>query len=274
MRDDDRRISINQFMFPHTELHELATWCMRDGVSGIGVLRDTVSRLGAARTRTVLDDTGVVPTSLCVFLGLVAAEAPQRRALLDEARRAVDDANTLGAPLVVVAGGPGPGLDLWEARKQFADQFRTLDAYATQVSGRLLLEPLNPAAVHLSAVTGLSHTTAILDECLSSGLLLDLWHAWTDPGLEATIDTQAADLHVVHVSDWPAQPEQIFQRAVPGEGLINLSSLATRLTSGGFSGWWELEVFADPRFPAHDDKRLYAEALQGLRSVLGTADDI
>lgn len=268
---DEPRLSVNQFMVPDTDLRGLADWCARDGLDGIGVLRDTVDRLGARTVRGILDDAGVVPTSVCVFLGLVAPTAARRRVLLDDARRAADQATELGAPLVVVAGGPSPDLPLTEARAQFATQFADLAGHAAHQGGRLLLEPLHPAAVHLSAVTSLSDAVSLVRSTPGTGLVLDLWHMWTDPGFSTMASDCVRELEMIHVADWPAEPTRIHQRERPGKGIMDLPAHIGRLITSGYRGWWELEVFATAPAEGTGDESLYQESLQGLRDVLARA---
>ncbi|MFB6718604.1 sugar phosphate isomerase/epimerase family protein [Kribbella sp. NPDC056345] len=262
------RLSVNQFMAAETSFADLLDWSERRQVTGIGVLRSTVDKFGTATVRSMLADHGVTPTSLCVFLGLVHPEASVRRTLLTDAAKALDDAREIGAPLVVVAGGPSPGLPLAEAKAQFVDQLLALDGYAAANGGELLLEPLNPAAVHLSCLTSLAESISVLETCRATGLVIDFWHSWTDPDLHAVLETHANRLSVVHVSDWPLDPVVAFQREIPGRGLIDLTNLVAALRRAGFAGWWELEVFAETEYTPRGDGALLTASLEGLRTAL------
>ncbi|MEW2167475.1 sugar phosphate isomerase/epimerase family protein [Streptomyces sp. NPDC007084] len=268
---DEPRLSVNQFMVPDTDLRELADWCARDGLGGIGVLRDTLDRLGARTVRGILDDAGLAATSVCVFLGLVAPTAARRRVLLDDARRAADHATELGAPLVIVPGGPSPDVPLADARAQFATQFADLARHTAHGGGRLLLEPLHPAAVHLSAVTSLADAVSLVRSTPGTGLLLDLWHMWTDPDFSVIASDHAREGEMIHVSDWPAEPTRIHQREIPGKGIMDLPTHVGGLIASGFRGWWELEVFATDPAAGMGDESLYQESLKGLRDVLARA---
>jgi sugar phosphate isomerase/epimerase len=261
------RLSVNQFMVADLSLRELAEWCTRNGVSGIGVLRGTVQRLGASKVAAVLAAHSVVPTSVCVVLGLIDADPARQRERIADAMAAVEDAARLDVPLVVVVGGPMPGLPLARARQQAHEAVAQLAGYADRRGARLLLEPLHPSAVHLSAFTSLREAAECAAGLPAVGLVLDTWHLWTDRDLYADIERDGKLLDVVHVADVPAKPAS-DERAVPGNGLIDLVGIARQVLATGFAGWWEIEVLCTRPHRRYRPHELLDRSLAGLRQVL------
>ena len=49
----------------------------------------------------------------------------------------------------------------------------------------------------------------------------------------------------IHVSDWREPPRSVGDRLIPGDGPIPLAEIFAALESGGFDGWYELEIFSD-----------------------------
>jgi sugar phosphate isomerase/epimerase len=264
------RLSVNQFMVAELSLPELAGWCNRNGVSGIGVLRSTVQRLGASTVAAVLAPHGVVPTSVCVALGLIDADPARQRARVEDAMAAVDDAARLGVPLVVVVGGPMPGLPLARARQQAQEAVAELAGYADRWRARLLLEPLHPSAVHLSAFTSLREAAECAAGLPAVGLVLDTWHLWTDRDLYTSIERDGGLLDIVHVADVPAEPAP-DERAIPGDGLVDLVGIARQVLATGFAGWWEIEVLGTRSHRRYPALELLNRSLAGLRQVLCAA---
>ena len=264
------RLSVNQFMVADLPLPELASWCRRNGVTGIGVLRDTVRRLGADTVATTLAAHGVVATSVCVALGLIDADPARQRARIADATAALDDAAKLGVPLVVVVGGPMPGLRLAQARQRAGEAVAELADRAGRCDARLLIEPLHPSAVHLSAFTTLREAATCAAGRPEIGVVLDTWHLWTDPDLYASIGRYGGFVDIVHVADQPVDPAP-DEREIPGDGVIDLVALARTVLACGFAGWWELEVLSARLRDGCTAIELLDRSLAGLRRLLRAA---
>lgn len=234
------RTAVNQFMAHALSLEALAATARDLGVDGVGVFRPCLDELGPAAVSLILSRAGLRPTSVCVVLGLTGTDRDQRRARVEDARRALRQASDLSAPLVIVAGGPG---DRPASRVlgEFEDQLAVLAADADREGARLLLEPLHPALTHLSVLTSLRDACQVASRYRHVGVVLDTWHVWSEPGLLETARAHAGRIDVVHISDWRPGPFT-ERRALPGEGVMNLAALGSALRGVLTDVWWEVEV--------------------------------
>ena len=126
-------------------LRQMIEACARHDVRGISPWRDKLAELGVDEAARLIRQHGLTVTGLCRGGMFPAADAAGRRAALEDNRRAVDDAATLGAQcLVLVVGGIVPGTrDLPGARQMVFDGISELLEYA-RGKVPLAIEPLHP----------------------------------------------------------------------------------------------------------------------------------
>jgi len=241
------RVSVNQFMVPQLGLDELCRACRDHGVSGLGVLRSTLDELGPAKIGHILADHGLTPTSVCVVLGLTAADPDERRSLFASALAVLNAAAELGVPTVIVAGGPGPGLPLRSATHQAVDAIAALDGHAHRIGARILLEPVHPMMVGQSVLTSFRQAAELAETLSATGVVLDTWHVWSEFDLDESIGRHSGVLDVVHLADWQAGTEPSLDRALPGDGIADLAALCGRIkeAAGDREPWWEIEVLSE-----------------------------
>jgi sugar phosphate isomerase/epimerase len=77
------------------------------------------------------------------------------------------------------------------------------------------------------------------------GLLVDFWHIWDQPGVEQEIVTYGDRIIGVQVNDSAPGAKGWFDRALPGEGEMDLDGLLGALGEANYDGWYELELFSD-----------------------------
>src|SRR5437764_13671858 len=86
------------------KLPDIIAGCVRHGIRGIAPWRDQVAATGLAETAQRIRDAGLTVTGLCRGGMFPAVDREGRRAALDDNRRAIDEALTIGAhclPMVV-----------------------------------------------------------------------------------------------------------------------------------------------------------------------------
>lgn len=258
------KTAVNQFMAHALSLETFAATARDLGVDGVGVFRPCLEELGPAAVSLILDRAGLRPTSVCVVLGLTGADGERRRARVEDARRALRQAGDLGAPLVIVAGGPG---DRPASRvlAELEDQIAILAADADREGVRLLLEPLHPALAHLSVLTSLRDACRVASRYRHVGVVLDTWHVWSEPGLLETARAHAGSIDVVHLSDWRPGPFT-ERRALPGEGVMNLAALGSALRDVLMDAWWELEVIDEDAAGPEPQRQLMRDGVRAARA--------
>jgi sugar phosphate isomerase/epimerase len=262
------RLSVNQFMVPKLTLDELCRSCRQHEVAGIGFLLAAVEETGPAHIARLAARHGIKPTSLCVVMGLTAAASEARSAKLSAAFGALEAAAELEVPVVIVAGGPEPGLTLADATAQAIDALSVLDARAAALGTRALVEPLHPMLVQQSAITSVRQAITISGQLRACGVVLDTWHVWAEFGLDATLSAHGSAIDIVHLSDWAASPPSL-DRELPGSGIIDLAQLAAQIGTAtkGKRLWWEIEVLSASLTRRHSQLDLLALCVQRTRDL-------
>src|SRR4029079_15481841 len=113
-----------------------------------------------------------------------ALTASERAARLDDNRRAIDDAATLGAEVLVLVCGASEDRDISAARAMVADGIAAIAPYAAECGVRLGIEPLHPAfAAERSCITTMRERLLIAEQYKPSnvGVVVDVYHVWWDP---------------------------------------------------------------------------------------------
>src|SRR4051794_12705042 len=134
MRDfsqDHRWLSLNTATVrKQGDLVAIIEACARHGIRAIDPWRDQVAFVGLERAARAVRDAGLDLTGYCRG-GMFTADAAHRIEARDDNRRAIDEANALGAPrIVLVVGGlplySPPGIpaskDIPAARSQVHDR--------------------------------------------------------------------------------------------------------------------------------------------------------
>jgi len=218
------------------------------GVAGITVWRQHLEPQGAAESGNMLRDSGLTVVSLCRGGFFPATTDDGRAEALDDNRRAVDEAAAIGAPLVVLVCGAVPGMPLAEGRKQIADGVAAIAPYAKQAGVKLSIEPLHPMYADCrSAVNTLGQANDMVEQLEHPmvGVTVDVYHLWWDPDLEREIARAGDTIFSFHVSDWRTPTRDILKdRALMGDGCIDIPRIRGWVETAGFSGYNEVEIFS------------------------------
>ena len=191
-----------------------------------------------------------------------APDEAGRQAALDDNRRAIDECHGLGAPVLVLVCGAVPGMPLSEGRKQIRDGIAAVADYAKEAGVKLGIEPLHPMYADCrSAVNTLGQANDMCYEINHSniGVVVDVYHLWWDPDLEAQIKRSAAAgrLLTFHVCDWRTPTEDMLNdRGLMGEGCINIREIRGWVEEAGFTGYNEVEIFSNRLWETDQDQFL------------------
>jgi len=221
------------------------------GVKGVTVWRQWLERRDIGKVGRSLKAAGIEVVSLCRGGFFPAADAAGRRRAIDDNLKALDEAQALGAPLIVLVCGATPGQPLDVSRAQIADGIAAVLDRAHEANVRLGVEPLHPMyADSRSAVNTLRQANDMCDQLNSPlvGAIVDAYHVWWDPDLESQIRRcgQAGRIFAFHVSDWRTPTEDMLNdRGLMGEGCIDVRQIRGWVEESGFDGFVEVEVFSN-----------------------------
>ena len=246
------KLSINQITTRGLSLPDAVDAYARAGVDGISPWREHIEEHGTARAVRLFRESGLEVPSLCVC-GLFTREpVSERRAILDDARRVIDMAHELGAPTVVtVAGGLLPeSRQIGDARAYILECLEEIAAYAALADVKLGLEPLHPMnAAEFSLLSTLAQAngwSARLGP--ATGVIVDVYHTWWDPELAQGIEEAGRNgtLLGFHVSHWLVPTTDLmYDRGLPGDGVIDLCGIGEAMVRAGYDGWLEAELFSE-----------------------------
>ncbi|ELS53413.1 putative Xylose isomerase domain-containing protein TIM barrel [Streptomyces viridochromogenes Tue57] len=261
------RFSINQMTVKQLSLPELADACGQLGITGVGLWREPVQSHGLEATAKLVRDAGLTVTTLCRGGFFTAIDPKERAQALDDNRRAVDEAATLGTDvLVLVSGGlPAGSKDLHGARERIADALGELGPYAEERGVKLAIEPLHPMYASDRCVVSTLGQALDLAERFPArqvGVTVDTYHIWWDDTAPEQIARAGAGgrIHTFQLADWTTPlPEGVLTgRGQIGDGAIDMREWKGYVEAAGYTGAIEVELF-NARLWARDGREVLAE---------------
>lgn len=263
---DLSRCSLNTATTKYANLPEVVDAAAKAGYGAVGLWRDRIQEYGVERSAKYVADAGLEVSSLCRG-GFFTATVPAHvQAALDDNRRAIDEAATLGThELIMVVGGlpanPTPGeavcptagqaeRDLEAARQRVCDRLAELAPYAADADVRLVLEPMHPIFAADRGVISTLHQALEMAAPFAPnvvGVVADTYHVWWDPQLSTAIAHAGAEgrLASYQVCDWilPLNADTLNSRGYVGAGYIDFETITKWVADAGYQGPIETEIF-------------------------------
>jgi sugar phosphate isomerase/epimerase len=244
---DATRLSFNQATAERAALPDVIEACARHAVPGISIWRHKLAETGVDRAARQLRDAGLWVSSLCRGGMFPASSAAERAARIEDNRRALDDAATLGAEVLVLVCGAAPDRDIGAARAMVADGIAAIAPYALERGVRLGIEPLHPAfAAERSCITTMREARLLSEQYDASnvGVVVDVYHVWWDPERAEEIARLGDRIAGYHVNDWLVPVKNVLMnRGMMGDGVIELRRIRGEIERAGYRGPIEVEIF-------------------------------
>ncbi|HEV7372026.1 sugar phosphate isomerase/epimerase family protein [Arenibaculum sp.] len=248
---DHSRLSINDATTKaQWTLEQAIQGYSAQGVRGISVWRDKLAECGVPRAAALLADHGMTVTGLCRGGMFPAPTAVERRAAIDDNRRAIEEAVAIGAQcLVLVAGGlPKGAKDLVGARMMVQDGIAAVLEEARAAGMPLAIEPLHPMyAADRCCINTMAQANDLCDRLGPGvGIAVDVYHVWWDPDLDRQIRRAGKDrLLAFHICDWliPTR-DLLLDRGMMGDGIIDIPLIRGWVEEAGYEGFHEVEIFS------------------------------
>ncbi|CNF04204.1 xylose isomerase domain-containing protein [Mycobacterium tuberculosis] len=246
------RLSINEFMLPDSVFEDDLETCSRAGASGMGIWEE---RLGSGRDSELaelFDESGMSAT-VCVsatpsilpltFFGGPYDPAERIERLIASIRRF----EPFGPSQFLTITGADASISRSEQRRIIIEGYRQAGGAAAEIGALVGIEPMRnrPNDSLVASVAEAADLVAEIDT-EGVGILYDIWHHWDSPTVLEDIKSYASLFTAVQLGDWPDRPNPGTDRAIPGEGVIPLDRIFDALESAGYTGWYDLELVADP----------------------------
>ena len=279
MRDlsnDTRFISLNTATVKTKwNLEEIIDGCARHGIGGISPWRDQVEQCGIDYAAKLIKDAGLQVTGLCRGGMFPTSTAAGRQANIDDNRRAIDEAATLGADcLVLVVGGlPVGSKNIDETRDQVFDGISAVLDHARSNNIPLAIEPLHPMyAADRACVNTMKQALDICDLLGTGiGVALDVYHVWWDPDLQEQTMRAGKNNQLLgyHVCDWMVPTnDMLTDRGMMGDGIIDLKKIRGWVESSGYKGCCEVEIFSSDNWWKRDPDDVLRTCIERHQTVV------
>ncbi len=223
--------------------------CARHGIPGISPWRDKLQEMGVEAAARQIREAGLTVTGLCRGGMFPATDAAGRTTALEDNRRAIHEAHTIGARcLVMVCGGLPPGSkDLPGAREMVREGLHAILPEARAAGVTIALEPLHPmTCADRSVLSTLGQALDLCDELgEGTGVALDVYHVWWDPDLARQVERAGRRIAAFHICDWLVPTtDLVLDRGMPGDGVIDIPAIRGMVERAGYDGFTECELLS------------------------------
>lgn len=154
-------------------------------------------------------------------------------------------------PMVAISGN-APNYNYHLAHETARKLYPKLADYVATKNMKIAFEPLSVVLMNNdSFISTLDEAVMLVGDIAhpNFGLLIDVWHVWREPIIKERL-AKLENIFAVHLCDWPkGEPRAVADRAIPGEGMIDLSGLFAAIEASGFRGAYALELFSADHLP-------------------------
>ncbi len=247
------RLAIHQVTFrDQWSFRESIEGLARHGVRKTTVWRDKLQEIGVYEGARILRDNGMEVTGLSVGGLATSPDSREWQAAVDENRRVIEEAATIGADHVVVLSGGlmGDSKDLQGARERALEAIAQVVPDARQAGVKLGLEPLHPMLCANRAVMctleEANDWCDVLGDDETVGIVVDTYAVWWDPRMERELEIAGSRICAFHVNDWlPETRDLRLDRGMMGDGVIDIPAIRRAVEKAGYEGPCEVEIFSE-----------------------------
>ena len=244
-RPPHRRLSLSEVTTDPWDFEQDVRAYANAGVDAIGVWRHKIHRYGLPEALKLLADKGLEVASYVGQIALAGREEHLTEDVFRDGITLLDVAHLLGSDSVSMIPWNSHGRDDATMRRLTVEALRELAPVAEKLGVTIALEPIRRPWVDY--LTDLPSATAICREVAhpSVGLLIDTWHVWDEPDLDAQL-RDCADITVsVQFSGYREPTRYESDRLMPGDGVADNAHILRVLEDAGYRGWYDVEIFSE-----------------------------
>lgn len=244
---DFSRLSLNQKTVDQWNLQQALDGCVIHEIPWIALWRDKIDEVGLEKAEAMVKASGLSVSSLCRGGFFPHPTVEERAEAIEDNRKAVHEAATLGTDVLVMVNGGLNGCRLADAREMVRDGIEQLIPYAEERGVKIGIEPLHPAFCGDRAVTSSLEEANDLAEYFSSpwvGVVIDIYHVWWDAHVRREITRAKPYTFGFHVNDWLIPNTNVLVgRGMMGDGVVDNRELREWVDAEGYDGPIEVEIF-------------------------------
>ena len=218
------------------------------GIPAIGVWREKLSDFGVTKGAELLQESGLAVSHLLWAGGFTGSDGRSFKASVDDAIEAVQTANAIGAPALVVYSGARAGHTHNHARRLLREALKEMAPLSSELGVTLALEPMHPDCA--TEFTFLTSIDDVLDAINAVGspqvkMVFDTYHLGRDEACVERIGQISQHIALVQLGDSrePAETEQ--NRCLLGEGIVPLKEIVNALAAAGYDGFYDVELLGE-----------------------------
>lgn len=222
-----------------------------NGIKGITIWRDAIAQIEPSKVRNIIEKNDLTIVSYCRGGFFPHTHEKKRFEAIEDNKQMIDEAASIGAPMIVLVCGADPDQSLETSRQQIFEGITECLPLATENNIKLAIEPLHPMyADTRSAISTIEQANTLAEKINSPivGVAVDVYHLWWDPQLKKEIERCGKNKHLFayHICDWKSPTNHmLLDRGLMGEGCINLQEIRNWIENAGFDGFHEVEIFSE-----------------------------
>jgi sugar phosphate isomerase/epimerase len=250
------RFSVSEFSTPNHSYDEDLAAFAAGGAEGIGIAEAKLPPADDMGSLRKLRESGLkaticLPATLSILPIGMTPEPVDVEARVEALVTSIRRLSPFDPEVILILTGIPGDRDEAAARAVVVKSLRRLGEAARAASVRIAVEPIHrSAAAEFSLVADLPSVEALLDEVGddSIGIIFDTWHLWDTPDVLGQARRLAPRFPAVHINDWRDPTRHWDDRALPGEGVMDLPAILGALEAGGFDGWYDMEIFSGEEY--------------------------
>ena len=244
------QLAVHTFTNQPWSIHECIENYARAEIGGISIWRETLAGQDLKKVRKHLADSGLTPVSLVRGGFFTGKTLGDRHAAIATNLAALNEAEVLGLPSIVLVCGATLGQSPAENLAQIEEGIRAIIPAAEAANIKLSIEPLHPMyAADRSAIASLRDANLLAQRINHPlvGIAIDTFHVWWEIDLETEIKTCADNGHLFafHICEFkPDFDHPLLDRGLPGEGVNATPRILEMIRKTHFTGLTEIEIFS------------------------------
>lgn len=250
-------LSINHYITPEGyPLERFLDDCARAGATGVGLTERALGEAPLAVIEEMLRARRLSVTSVNSAGFFLWGTAEKSRRQQEINAFLIDASGKLGATALTTIGGglcddgAASPANLRAARGKIVEALPPLIKAAGEKGVRLGVEPMHPSRIpNKCLLNTLSQTEKMLSRFPELTVILDAFHVWWEPDLDAFIENYAPRISCVQLTgvQLSENPAMAPSRCPMRSGCADVGGFIRQLRGSGYTGPFEFELFAHER---------------------------